>query len=289
MTQRLAREAAAPIGVFDSGLGGLTVVRRLREMLPAERILYVADQAHVPYGGRELAEVCGFAQGISRALVAHGCKAVVMACNISSATALTAVQKEQSDVIVLGVIAPGAQTAAAQTANGRIGVLATAGTVRSGAYTRALHALNPTLSVTEVACPAFVPLVEAGTVDTVEAQEAAREYLAPLLAEGVDTVILGCTHYPFLLPTLQVIAPNLHYVDPAEQTIHELATQLRQASLFASADRVPRHLLSTTGDATAFAAQVHRFLPNATAEADVITARWQAGVLQLSEAASRAA
>jgi glutamate racemase len=273
---RTLPNAHAPIGVFDSGLGGLTIARRLREVLPSERIIYLADQAHVPYGGRALPEVCGFACAISEALLAQGCKALVMACNISSATALPCVRSEHPDLPVLGVILPGAQAAAAQTKNRRIGILATEGTVRSGAYTRALHALDPALTVWEVSCPAFVPLVEAGAVDTPEAFAASRTYLASLQAAGVDTVVLGCTHYPFLLPTLREVAPALRFVDPAEQTIRELADQLAHSRLLAphDPDAAPRHLLATTGDAAAFAAQIRRFLPDAAQTAELTGARW---------------
>jgi len=285
VNHRVRPEAAAPIGVFDSGLGGLTVVRRLQEVLPHERIVYLADQAHVPYGGRELSEVCGFACGISAALLDYGCKAIVMACNISSATALPVVQSEHSGVPLLGVILPGAQAAIAQTRNGRIGVLATAGTVKSGAYTRALHRLDPETQVTEVACPAFVPLVEAGELDTPAAFAAARDYLAPLQTAGADTAILGCTHYPFLLPTLRALAPELRFVDPAEQTACALAERLSQARLLAPAtignDSPPRHRLATTGDAIAFAAQLRRFLPDAAQTADIVPARWRSGTLHL--------
>ena len=281
MTQLPPRHSHAPLGVFDSGLGGLTVARRLRELLPGEALIYLADQAHVPYGGRELGEVCGFACGISAALLARGCKALVMACNISSATALPVVQAENPDVPILGVILPGAQAAAAQTRNRRIGVLATAGTVKSGAYTRALHTLDPALHVVEVACPAFVPLVEAGETETVTAREAAAEYLAPLRAAEVDTVVLGCTHYPFLLPVLESLAPHLRYVDPAEQTICELAERLRQADLLAPTGRQPRHRLTTTGDLATFTAQARRFFPEAADFADFAPAYWHNNTLYL--------
>lgn len=249
------------IGVFDSGLGGLTVVRLLMERLPDTPLLYLADQAHVPYGGRELGEVKGFAQGISRALIGAGCRAVVMACNISSAVALDAVRAEHPDIPVLGVLQPGAEAAIERTRCGRIGVLATAGTVRSGAYTRALHALDPRIQVTEVACPAFVPLVEAAQERSPEALAAARDYLSPLQDAGVDVAVLGCTHYPFLLPVLREARPDLLFLDPAEQTVCTLKSYL--------AALPPRDLLPsppsflTTGNPAAFQEQLRRFLPEA--------------------------
>jgi glutamate racemase len=265
----------APIGVFDSGLGGLTVARRIMEALPHERILYVADQANVPYGGRDLTEVCGFACGISQALIESGCKAVVMACNISSATALQSVQDEFSQLPVLGVIRPGAEAAAKETKNGRIGVLATAGTVKSGAYTQTLHDYHAELFVLEVPCPLFVPLVEDGTLETLEALAAAETYLAPLLAADVDTVILGCTHYPFLLPALRSVAPHLCFVDPAYQTVQQLTAQLEERELLTSPSPAPPyHLLTTTGSLDAYASQLHRFLPAAD-NANLASAHWQ--------------
>ncbi len=281
MTGKTVPESEAAIGVFDSGVGGLSVVRRLRDRLPYERILYVADQAHVPYGGRELREVCGFACGISEALLTEGCKAIVMACNISSATALPVLQAEMPHLPILGVILPGAQAAAARTQNGRVGVLATAGTVKSGAYTRALRGIAPALQVTEVACPAFVPLVEAGQEASPAATAAAQEYLAPLRAAGVDTVILGCTHYPFLLPVLTSLAPEWDFVDPAEQTARDLADRLAACRLLAPPRTTPRHLLTTTGDPAEFAALLPRFLPDASQIADVDAARWENGALHL--------
>ena len=277
----------APIGVFDSGVGGLTVVRRLREILPLERIVYVADQTHVPYGGRELSEVCGFACGISEALLAAGSKALVMACNISSATALPTVQAEHSGVPVVGTILPGAQAAVEQTRNGRIGVLATEGTVKSGAYTRVLQNLNASLRVTEVACPTFVPLVEAGRENTPAAEAAAGEYLAPLNAADVDVVVLGCTHYPFLLPVLQALSSSVLFIDPAEQVVRELAARLTAAHLLAPGEDphapVVPHLLTTTGNPAQFAALTCRFLPDAAQSAEIGVARWENGRLRLPE------
>ena len=273
----------APIGVFDSGVGGLTVVRHILELLPHERIVYVADQAHVPYGGRELAEVRRFASGISSALVRHGCKAVVMACNISSAVALDEASTRHPESVVLGVILPGACRAARATRNGRIGVLATAGTVRSGAYSRALHRLDPKLVVAEVACPEFVPLVEAGEEGSEAAIRAASEYLRPIREIEADTVILGCTHYPFLLPALQSIWNSPTFIDPSDQTSRELAEQLDTTSLQArrSTGISARHLFTTTGDVSIFQSHLLRFLPDAVPNGDVIAATWQGEHLTL--------
>ena len=283
MTPDLTFEPNAPIGVFDSGLGGLTVVSQMMRLLPGERILFVADQAHVPYGGRELSEVCGFACGISEGLLRAGCKAIVMACNISSATALPTVQAKHPNSLVLGVIEPGARAAVRTTANGRIGVLTTAGTARSAAYTRTLYALDPALFVLEVPCPDFVPLVEADAITTPAALHAAECYLAPLLDAGTDTVVLGCTHYPFLLPVLQKIAPNVRFVNPAEQTVIELAREIEDRRMVARVARPEPHCLTTTGDTTQFDTQLHRFLPPSAQPFRVAAARWKAGELGIED------
>jgi glutamate racemase len=276
-------DSNAPIGVFDSGLGGLTVVSQMMRFLPQERILFVADQAHVPYGGRDLSEVCGFACGISEGLLRAECKAVVMACNISSATALHTVQAENPDTLVLGVIEPGAHAAARTTANGRIGVLTTVGTARSAAYTRTLHSLRPDLFVQEVPCPDFVPLVEADAIVTPAAFRAAQEYLEPLMDAEVDTVVLGCTHYPFLLPVLQKVAPDIRFVNPAEETVLELAREIGNRRLVSSASYPVPHCLTTTGDPTQFAAQLHRFLPPSAQPFRLAAAHWKGGELVIDD------
>jgi glutamate racemase len=273
--------ADAPIGVFDSGLGGLTVVSRMLRTLPRERILFVADQAHVPYGGRALSEVSGFACGISEGLLEAGCKAIVMACNISSATALHTVQANHPDTLVLGVIAPGARAAAHATANGRIGVLATLGTVDSAAYTRTLQSLDADLFVQEVPCPEFVPLVESDALDTPATLLAAETYLAPLLHAGMDTIVLGCTHYPFLLPTLQKVAPHICFVDPAEETVIELAREIERRGMASRLAQPGPIRLTTTGDRHHFASTRHRFLPYPEDLVRVTKAEWLSGRLQL--------
>ncbi len=252
---------SAPIGVFDSGLGGLTVVRQIREVLPHESILYIADQAHVPYGGRPLEEVKGFAIDISEYLISAGCKTLVMACNISSAVSLKIVQNLHPDIPILGVILPGAAAAVAVAKNGKIGVLATQGTVLSGAYTKAFTEIDAKIEVHEIACPQFVPLVESDRCDTLEALVAAQTYLEPLIAAGVDTVVLGCTHYPFLLTTLRKIAPGLCYIDPSVATVQVLAHILENGKLLNQAGGNTSCILTTTGDVCQYESQICRFLP----------------------------
>lgn len=253
---------ARPIGVFDSGIGGLTVLRAIHHAMPGEPIIFVADQAHVPYGGRPLSEVRSFALAISRFLVECDCRAVVMGCNISSAVALETAQQELAPLPVIGMIDPAAQ-ALARHGDRRIGVLATEGTVRSDAYGGALLRYIPGAEITQVPCPRFVPIVESGNAGTPDAADAAREYLTPLAAAGVTAVILGCTHYPFLLPVLQRVATSLFakavtFMDPSDQTAHEVA----MATPPTAGPSESPCLLLTTGDIDAFRTQAARCLPD---------------------------
>jgi len=292
------------IGVFDSGVGGLTVVRRIWELMPNERVIFVADQAHVPYGGRPLDEVAGFARGISASLIdAGGAKAIVMACNVSTATALESVCKANTGIEVLGVIAPGAKAALRCTSSWSIGVLATQGTVNTGAYTRTITALDGEtggrgdgettrggdvgtgrrgdgktkrggVRVTEVACPDFVPLIESEQTESPEAFAAASRYLEPILRAEADVVILGCTHYPFLLPCLRKVAPQIQFIDPAEHTVCELAQTLRTTEANSAPREKPVHTLYTTGDPAAFSQQLSFFLPGLSHSISIKQAEW---------------
>ncbi len=248
-------DGQGPIGMFDSGVGGLTVLAQLAARMPDEPVLYIADQANVPYGGRPLDQIRGLATNLSNTLIDRGCKALVMACNISSATALESIAAQYPKRPVLGMIDPGAAAAATKTRNGRIGVLATAGTVASRAYPNAFARMDSTLVVAQVACPKFVPLVESGATQSAEAEAACHRYLAPLLAERVDTIVLGCTHYPYLLPVLQRCAPRVRFVDPAVHVVRQLSTQLSRRGRLATGARTP-HVLLTTGDLAVFRAQL---------------------------------
>lgn len=275
------------VGVFDSGIGGLTVVSAIRRRRPDLRILYVADQAHVPYGDRSLDEVGQFARGISRFLVGQGCGSVVMACNLSSSVALEAVASEHADRPVLGVVAGGARLAveSLSSRSNSIGVLATRGTVASGAYEAAIHALRPDAVVHQVACPDLVPMIEAGEEETPRMLARCMEYMEPLADAGCGVVILGCTHYPLGLSALRVAAMRLFdeepvFVDPAAAAAEALALELDKA-LAAKADvqsedppeMQPTRLL-TTGPTGAFRRQVRRLLPDLADH--VRPARWSA-------------
>jgi len=235
---RLAPRRPLIIGVRDSGVGGLTVARCIQKALPHARLLYFADTAHVPYGGRAPAEVRFFALSIADFLFNRGAQIVVFACNTSSAVALEAA-REALPVPVVGTIHPGARAAVGQSKNNCIGVLATQATVESQVYTHSIQALNPAVRVLEIACPEFVPLVESEETETAAARDAAVRYLQPLIEFGADTIVLGCTHYPLLLPVLQMAArelnaPHLQFVDPAQavaQDVRKLAQQVQDSQI----------------------------------------------------------
>jgi glutamate racemase len=208
-----------PIGVFDSGVGGLTVLREMRRQLPAERLLYVADLAHFPYGPRPQRQVRSLALDIIAMLVTMDTKLVVVACNTATAAALH-IARERFDIPIIGVIAPGAQAAAAATRSGRVAVLSTEGTRASGAYVHAVKEANPGVLVLNEAAPDLVEIVEDGDADTPRADAALRPVLNRVFAWDADTLVLGCTHYPLLRPALQRVigSRRLRVVDSADTT-----------------------------------------------------------------------
>ena len=224
----------APLGVFDSGIGGLTVARALFERLPRESVIYFGDTARVPYGPKSPDTVRRYSGEILNFLLGRGVKAVVVACNTSTAHALPYL-KERSSVPVVGVIEPGARAAVAATTTGTIGVIGTAGTVASGAYERAIKALRPDAKVHSQACPLFVPLVEEGWFEHPAAELIAREYLEPLKRARIDVLVLGCTHYPLLKPLLsRVMGPEVRLVDSAEETAKTVSQELEGLGLLAN-------------------------------------------------------
>lgn len=247
----------APIGLFDSGLGGLSVARELIRRRPSDPLWVVGDTVHVPYGGRPLHQIHGFAMGLTEYLVGCGCRAVVMACNISSAVALEDARRQFS-VPIFGMVEAGARAAATADPGPLYGVMATEGTVRSGAYTSAVRALRPGAEVIEVACPRFVPLVESGCWDSEEAYAAAVQCAAPLIDARVETLILGCTHYPFLAGAITAAFPYpIRLVDPAGAVALEMESILDRAGPGTD----PVHVFEATADPRAFAASGSRLMP----------------------------
>ena len=243
-----------PIGIFDSGLGGLTVMKRVIEKLPHESIAYVADQAHVPYGERMTDEIRSFALGITDFLTGQDAKMVIMACNMSSATALDRAHELFPTTPTIGVIEAGVR-AALRVASGRpIGVLATKGTVSMRAYSNTLLRLMPEAEVIEQACPLFVPLIEAGKWDSDEARETVQLYVRPLMSAGCQVLILGCTHYPFLMRFIrQEAGPGVTIIDPAEETAIEAANILFDARMLNSPTTEPVHAYFTSAAPEQFA------------------------------------
>jgi len=253
------------IGVFDSGVGGLTVVAALRRRLPDESILYLGDTARLPYGSKSPETVTRYTRKNLEFLVERGVKAVVIACNTASALALEHLRLEEGRPL-WGVIEPGARAAAA-VSSGRVGVIATEATVRSDAYPQALRRLRPELAVVSRACPLFVPLVEEGWHDDEVTVKVAERYLAPLLDAGIDTLVLGCTHYPLLKPVLaHLVGPEVRLVDSAEAVAEEVAAGLVRAGLAreerkAGEPKAIQHLCVTDAGAS-FQAVAGRILGN---------------------------
>jgi glutamate racemase len=259
-----------PIGIFDSGLGGLTVARAVYRHLPRESTIYFGDTARVPYGPKSPDTVRRYSLEILDWLLGEGVKAVVVACNTSSAHALEALAA-RAPVPVLGVIEPGARAALRGNAGAPIGVIGTTGTVASGAYPRTLSALSPGVVVVQQACPLFVPLVEEGWFEHPVTEVVAREYLAPLLAAGVEALVLGCTHYPLLAPVLaEVAGPEIRLVDSAEETALALEELLQRQGLAAPADQSPSHRYVVSDDPARFAAVAARFLGERAGKPEVI-------------------
>lgn len=253
---------AKPIGIFDSGLGGLTVARAIHGALPSEDLVYLGDTARVPYGTRSPDTVVKYALGCADRLRAFDIKLLVVACNTASGVALGALQSTL-EIPVLGVIEPGAQAGVRATRTGRIGVLATAGTVASGAYERAIHGENQAIQVFAQAAPLFVPLAEEGWVTGEVPALAARRYLQPLVEADVDTIVLGCTHYPLLDETIHDVAAELlgHdvvVVDSAQATASALRDMVDAPS--ASRNEVGELRILVTDLPKQFAASASRFL-----------------------------
>lgn len=218
-----------PIALFDSGVGGLTVLRAIYRQLPQESILYFADTARLPYGSRSPETILQFVREIMDWLTTKGVKMVIMACNTSSALALESVRAEY-DVPILGLILPGAQTAVKQGKN--VGVIATAATVASNAYRQAIQEIKPTTPVWQVACPDFVPLIENNQIHSFYTRQVAQKYLNPLIAKKIDTLIYGCTHYQHLDGVFRSILPaSVNIVDPAESIAIAAERELRLMGL----------------------------------------------------------
>jgi glutamate racemase len=279
-TPRLPSDGA--IGLFDSGVGGLSVWREVARLLPHEDTLYLADQAHVPYGSRSAAEVRGFARAITRYLLGAGAKVVVVACNTASAAALLALRAELPGVPIVGM-EPAVKPAVERTQTGVVGVLATPATFHGELFASLLDRYAGDVRVLAQTCPGLVEAVETGTCDAPATETQLRACLAPLLAAGIDQLVLGCTHYPFLAPQIaRIVGPGVALVDPAPAVARQTARVLAERGLA----RGPhtggaRHTFCTSGEVVSFGQALARLVACADGRCALQALRWQAdGSLQ---------
>jgi glutamate racemase len=253
-------DEVARIGVFDSGVGGLTVLQEIYRQLPNESVLYFGDTARVPYGTRSAAEILAFTRETLNWLGQNRVKMAIMACNTSSALALEAV-REEYDFPILGVILPGARAAALH--GQRIGVIATPATVKSNAYVRAIREANPQAKVWQVACPEFVPLIESGRIDDPYTLAVAKEYLQPLLDRSIDTLVYGCTHYPHLEPVLRQFVPvDVKFINPAVNVVAAAVQEIQVLGIQQNSVRTLPTRFTVSGDPQQFAALASQWLPD---------------------------
>jgi len=250
----------APIGVFDSGLGGLTVVKELIHHLPNERIIYFGDTARVPYGTKSADTIIRYSREIVKALLEEKVKMIVVACNTASSLALEVLKKE-FDLPILGVIEPGARKAVAVTRNQRIGIIATSSTIKSGKYAQKIVQLNNAIKVEAQACPLFVPLVEEGWFDHSVTFQVAEQYLVNMKKKKVDTLILGCTHYPLLKNVLHnVMGPRVQLVDSAQEVALQVKDELAKNHLLRTRLKPGQHTFIVTDEPLQFQRLALRFL-----------------------------
>lgn len=249
-----------PIGIFDSGVGGLTVASSILELLPGEHIIYLGDDARGPYGPRGSDEVRGFAREITEYLLGFGVKLVVVACNSATAAALGELQRDY-DIPIVGVVGPGVRAALRRSMSRRVGVIGTTLTIESGSYAKELRRLDPSIEIHSQACPEFVEFVERNEVYGERIGAIARGYLEPMVDAGVDTVILGCTHYPLLEDLLlEVVGPGVRLISSADETAAEVGDILDRLGWLRESERESRRYFLTTGDEAKCTELGRRFL-----------------------------
>ena len=246
------KQALRPIGVFDSGVGGLTVAAALRDLLPGENIFYIGDTARVPYGGKSQQTIERYAVEITGLLLAENAKMIVVACNSASALAIPRLE-EMLKIPVIGVIMPGAKAAINATRKKRIGVIGTRATIYSRAYERAIQALNPDVQVISQACPMLVPLIEEGWLDDPITDQVVRRYLEKLVREDIDTLVLGCTHYPLLTEAIaKFVGPDIKLVDSARNCAVAVKELLKKEKIAAPADNLGKLHVALTDKSDGF-------------------------------------
>lgn len=252
--------SASPIGVFDSGIGGLTVVREIIRRLPNENLVYLGDTARVPYGTKSSKTVITYSQSNAGFLISKGIKLLVVACNTASAVALPSLRWDL-EIPIIGVIEPGARRAVRTTKTGRVGVIGTPSTIKSGAYKRAMENIDPEIRVYSEACPLFVPLVEEGWTEGEIAELTAMRYLRPFRGSGIDVLILGCTHYPLLKNVIRkVVGDGITLIDSAEETALEIERVLKENGISRKNPSPPRRDFYLTDVSETFISVACRFL-----------------------------
>lgn len=258
---------AAPIGIFDSGIGGLSVLRAVRTLLPEEAIIYLADQAHVPYGSRPLEEVRTFAEAITRFLLAKGAKLIVVACNTASAAALRHLRQLFPEVPFVGM-EPAVKPAAERTRSGVVGVLATPATFQGALYASVLERFANGVTILQDTCPGLVMAIERGHLNGDEVQGILEKALQPMLARGIDTVVLGCTHFPFVIPVIEaIVGPEVRVIDPAPAVARQVRRLLDELGLRKSEGGPGESWFITTGDPGKLQALLPRLLGEGVGDA----------------------
>jgi len=279
---RAALSPAAPIGLFDSGVGGLSVWRQVVHQLPAESVLYLADQAHVPYGGRSASEIQRFCLAVADHLVRQGCKTLVVACNTASAVALGPLRQRFPELPILG-LEPAVKPAVALTRSGVVGVMATPATFQGDLYQATVGRHACSVRVVEQVCIGLADLVEQGQLEGPECDALLRRFLEPMLEAGADTIVLGCTHYPFVIEAIRrLVGPSLAVLDPAPSVARHLAAVLRHRGLLREASAAaPEHRFLTTADPLAFDRAAARLVGACSRSAGLAWQHQTSGALQL--------
>jgi glutamate racemase len=249
-----------PIGVFDSGVGGLSVLRAIRAQVPHESVVYFGDQGHIPYGPRPLEEVQAFSEEITRFLLAKGAKLIVVACNAASAAALHELRRKFSEIAFVGM-EPAVKPAAETTRSGVVGVLATPATFQGALYASVVERFAANVNLLQSTCPGLVQKIEAGALDAPETRSILEQALQPMLERGIDTIVLGCTHYPFVIPLIQsIVGPNIRVIDPAPAVARQVVRVLDASGVSAAAAGQGELRFFTSGDPAALNSLLPRLL-----------------------------
>ena len=261
-----------PIGLFDSGVGGLSVWREITRRLPHEDTLYFADQSHIPYGPRSLDQIRSFSEAITRYLIDRGCKLIVVACNTASAAALKHLRATFPDMPFVGM-EPAVKPAAEHTRTGVVGVLATPATFQGELFASVVERFANGVQLINQVCPGLVEQVEAGQLDTPDTAAMLDRFLAPIRSGGADTIVLACTHYPFVIDAIRSLAPGIDVIDPAPAIARQVDRVLSERGLSTASEQLGRHRFITSGDRAAFQTVLRRLVRS---EAAVETAGWHA-------------